>query len=129
MQTVWDRLARNCIPCLGQTCAKLYTLFRTERTKTIHCLAAHLRIGHITGSTPPVLSGLRSPQVSEPQTDKNARQGQNNAARNAKFLPNASCVRYNKFTNTPKIGTFSVNLQLSEQNLTRILFKKLLKMN
>ena len=115
MQTVWDRLARNCIPCLGQTCAKLYTLFRTQRTKTIHCLAAHLRIGHITGSTPPVLSGLRSPQVSEPQTDKNARQGQNHAARNAKFLPNASCVRYNKFTNTPKIGTFS---------LTRILFKK-----
>ena len=35
MHTVQGRLAGNCIPCLGQTCAKLYTLFRTERTKTI----------------------------------------------------------------------------------------------
>ena len=35
-----DRLTRNCIPCLGQTHTKLYTLFRTERSKTIPCLAS-----------------------------------------------------------------------------------------
>ena len=32
---------------LGQTCAKLYTLFRIKRTKIVPCLAAHPRIGHI----------------------------------------------------------------------------------
>ena len=47
MHIVWDRLARNCIPCLGQIRAKLYTLSRTERTKTIPCPAAHPRISHI----------------------------------------------------------------------------------
>ena len=31
--------------CLGQACAKLYTLFRTERSKTIPCPAAHPYIG------------------------------------------------------------------------------------
>ena len=54
MHTVYDRLARNCIPCLGQTFAKSYTLFRTARTKTIPChAAAHPRIGHIRGVPPP----------------------------------------------------------------------------
>ena len=37
------RTARtNHMPCLGQTSAKLYTLFRTERSKSIPCPAAHL---------------------------------------------------------------------------------------
>ena len=35
------------LPCLGQSWEKLYTLFRTERTKTTPCVAAHPRIGHI----------------------------------------------------------------------------------
>ena len=42
------------LPCLGQTSAKLYTLLRTERTKTIPCPETHPRIGHIR-STPRVL--------------------------------------------------------------------------
>ena len=46
VQTI-PRLARNYIPCLGQTRAKLYSLLRRERTKTIPCPAAHPRIGHI----------------------------------------------------------------------------------
>ena len=54
MHTVYDRPARNYIPCLGQTRAKLYTLFRTERTKTIPCLPAHPRIGHIREYPPPL---------------------------------------------------------------------------
>ena len=41
------------LPCLGQTSAKLYTLLRTERTKTIPCPETHPRIGHIR-STPRV---------------------------------------------------------------------------
>ena len=52
MHTVQDRLVRNCILCLGQTRAKLYTLLRTARTKTIRCPAAHPRIGHIRENTP-----------------------------------------------------------------------------
>ena len=47
MHTVKDRLGQNYIPCLGQTRAKLYALFRTERTKTIPCPAAHPRLSHI----------------------------------------------------------------------------------
>ena len=43
VQTI-PRLARNYIPCLGQT-----------RTKTIPCPAAHSRIGHIREYTPRVL--------------------------------------------------------------------------
>ena len=43
VQTI-PRLARNYIPCLGQT-----------RTKTIPCPAAHPRIGHIREYTPRVL--------------------------------------------------------------------------
>ena len=50
---------RNCIPGLGQTRAKLYTLFRTERTKTIRCPAAHPRIGHIR-ENPPRDSSIKS---------------------------------------------------------------------
>ena len=42
-----DRLTRNCIPCLGQTHTRLYTLFRTERSKTIPGVAAHPCIGYI----------------------------------------------------------------------------------
>ena len=53
MHTVKDRLAGNCIPCLGQTCAKLYTLFRTERTKTIPCPAAHPHGGRPYKGVPP----------------------------------------------------------------------------
>ena len=33
-------------PCLGQTCLKLYTLFRAERPTTIPCPAAHPHIAH-----------------------------------------------------------------------------------
>ena len=47
------RLARNSIPCLGQTYAKLYTLFRVKSTKTIICPVAHPRIGHIREYFPP----------------------------------------------------------------------------
>ena len=47
------RLAQNCIPCSGQTCAKLYTLFRVKTTKTIICPVAHPRIGHIREYVPP----------------------------------------------------------------------------
>ena len=32
---------------------KLYTLFRTERSNTIHCPAAHPPIGHIREYPPP----------------------------------------------------------------------------
>ena len=42
-----DRLTRSCIPCLGQIHTRLYTLFRTERSKTILCPEAHPRIGYI----------------------------------------------------------------------------------
>ena len=42
-----DRLIRNYMPSLGQTHAKLYTLFGTKRTKTIPCPAAHPCIGLI----------------------------------------------------------------------------------
>ena len=47
MHTVKDRLGQNYIPCLGQIRVKLYALFRTERTKTIPCPAAHPRLSHI----------------------------------------------------------------------------------
>ena len=47
-----DRLTWHYIPCLRQTSTKLYTQFRTERSKTIPCQAAHPRIGHI-GEYPP----------------------------------------------------------------------------
>ena len=50
---------RNCVPCLGQTRAKLYTLLRTARTKTIRCPAAHPRIGHIR-ENPPRDSSMQS---------------------------------------------------------------------
>ena len=85
MRTV-DRLPRNCIPCLGQTRVELYTLFiacsfsqnslslpfqtpatqatlfRTERTKTIPCPAAHPRIGYIREyPLPPGLDTFRPP--------------------------------------------------------------------
>ena len=53
MHTVYDRVARNCIPCLGQTCAKSYTLFTTSRTKTIPCPAAHPPIDYIREYSPP----------------------------------------------------------------------------
>ena len=46
---------RNYITCLGQTRAKLYHLFRTEKTKTIPCRAAHPRIGDIREYPPPPL--------------------------------------------------------------------------
>ena len=49
--------------CLGQTCAKLYTLFRTARTKTILCPAAHPRIGHIREYPPPPRPGLVFPST------------------------------------------------------------------
>ena len=42
-----DRRTRNCIPFLGQTRAKLYSLFGIERSKTIPCPTAHPLIGHI----------------------------------------------------------------------------------
>ena len=59
--TVKGRLARNCIPCLGQTRAKLYTLFRTERTNTIPCPAAHPQYRPYKGVPllPPGLSDQR----------------------------------------------------------------------
>ena len=38
----WDGITH-----LEHTCVKLYTLFRTERTKTILCPAAHPHIGYI----------------------------------------------------------------------------------
>ena len=53
MHTVKDRLGQNYIPCLGQIRAKLYALFRTERTKTIPCPAAHPRLSHIREYPPP----------------------------------------------------------------------------
>ena len=49
---VEDRLTQNYRPFLGQTCAKLSTLFRTKRTKTIPCPVAHPHMGHIRGYTP-----------------------------------------------------------------------------
>ena len=69
MHTVWESLARNYIPCLGQTCAKLYTLFRTERTKTIPCPAAHPRMGHIREySHPRVLSRVNLRSRTDPRS-------------------------------------------------------------
>ena len=50
-----DRRTRNCIPFLGQTRAKLYSLFGIERSKTIPCPTAHPRIGHIREYPPPPL--------------------------------------------------------------------------
>ena len=50
------------IPCLGKTHTKLYTLFRTERSKPIPCPVAHPLIGHITESPlppPPSAPGLQ----------------------------------------------------------------------
>ena len=44
---------RNCIPCLGENRAKLYTLVRTERTKTVPCPVAYVWIGHIRESPSP----------------------------------------------------------------------------
>ena len=49
----FNRLTRNYIPCLGQTRTKLHTLFRTERSKTIPCPAAHSRIGNLRREYPP----------------------------------------------------------------------------
>ena len=49
----YDRFARKYLPCLGQTNGKLYPLFRTERTKTIHYPAAYPRIDHIRESPHP----------------------------------------------------------------------------
>ena len=53
----WDRLARNYMPCLGQTRTKSHTLFRAERPKNIPCPAAHPCIGNIR-EYPPL--GLQS---------------------------------------------------------------------
>ena len=36
-----------CIPCLRQTQGKLYTLFRTDRSKAIPCPVVHPCLGHI----------------------------------------------------------------------------------
>ena len=44
------------IPCLGQTHTRLYTLFRTERSKTIpcpQCPAAHPLMGYNYNEVPP----------------------------------------------------------------------------
>ena len=49
----FNRLTRNYIPCLGQTRTKLHTLFRTEKSKTIPCPAAHPRIGNLRREYPP----------------------------------------------------------------------------
>ena len=39
MHTVKNRLARNCIPCLGETRAKLYTLFKDKEDEN-HTLSS-----------------------------------------------------------------------------------------
>ena len=44
----WDGITHS-----EHTCVKLYTLIRTERTKTIPCPAAHPRIGYIYKGVPP----------------------------------------------------------------------------
>ena len=59
------------IPCLGKTHTKLYTLFRTERSKPIPCPVAHPLIGHITESPlpPPPLRSRASINVFSPVLD------------------------------------------------------------
>ena len=49
----WER------PCLGQACMKIYTLFRTQRPKTMPCPVACPCLVHIRGYSPH-LSLLRS---------------------------------------------------------------------
>ena len=61
------RLAQNCIPCSGQTCAKLYTLFRVKSTKTIICPVAHPRIGHIREYLPPGQDSRLEEEEKKPQ--------------------------------------------------------------
>ena len=46
---IWDRFRSS----LGQSRIKLYTLFRTERPKTLPYPAAHPRTGHIKREYPP----------------------------------------------------------------------------
>ena len=65
MHTVKDRLGQNYIPCLGQIRAKLYDLFRTERTKTIPCAAANPRLNHIREYPPGAKSIVLIPQTLE----------------------------------------------------------------
>ena len=48
-----DWLTRNCIPSLEQTHTRLYTLFRTERSKTIPCPEARPLMGYNNNEVPP----------------------------------------------------------------------------